>query len=78
LIPGNFRPGFHMIDAEAFVDDDGQAYLVWGSGLHWVNGHCFAVELAPDMVHLQGPCATSPRPIISRRPSSPRPPGAIT
>lgn len=27
LIPGNFRPGYHMIDAEAFVDDDGQAYL---------------------------------------------------
>jgi GH43 family beta-xylosidase len=55
LIPGNFRPGFHMIDAEAFVDDDGRAYLVWGSGLHWVNGHCFAVELAPDMVHFAGP-----------------------
>jgi arabinoxylan arabinofuranohydrolase len=55
LIPGNFRPGYHMIDAEAFVDADGQAYLVWGSGLNWVNGHCFGVKLAPDMVHFDGP-----------------------
>lgn len=54
LIPGDFRPGFHMIDAEAFVDDDGQAYLYWGSGLDWVNGHCFAVRLKPDMVTFDG------------------------
>ena len=54
LIPGNFRPGFHMIDAEAFVDDDGQAWLAWGSGLNWVNGHCFVAKLARDMVHLDG------------------------
>ncbi len=54
LIPGNFRPGFHMIDAEAFIDDDGQAYLYWGSGLHWANGHCFVVKLKPDMVHFDG------------------------
>jgi arabinoxylan arabinofuranohydrolase len=54
LIPGNAIPGYHMIDAEAFVDDDGQAYLAWGSGLHWVNGHCFVARLAPDMVHLDG------------------------
>jgi beta-xylosidase len=43
-------PGYHMIDAEAFIDDDGQAYLYWGSGLNWVNGHCFAVKLKKDMV----------------------------
>ncbi|WP_241127682.1 family 43 glycosylhydrolase [Novosphingobium terrae] len=55
LIPGNAMPGYHMIDAEAFIDDDGQAYLAWGSGLHWVNGHCFIARLAPDMVHLDGP-----------------------
>ncbi len=55
LIPGNAMPGYHMIDAEAFIDDDGQAYLAWGSGLHWVNGHCFVAKLAPDMVHLEGP-----------------------
>ena len=55
LIPGNFRPGFHMIDAEAFIDRDGQAWLAWGSGLNWVNGHCFVVRLAADMVHFAGP-----------------------
>ena len=54
LIPGNDRPGFHMIDAEAFIDDDGQAYLYWGSGLKWVNGHCFVVKLKPDMVSFDG------------------------
>jgi hypothetical protein len=54
LIPRNFRPGFHMIDAEAFIDDDGQAYLYWGSGLNWVNGHCFVVKLKPDMVSFDG------------------------
>lgn len=50
LIPENFRPGFHMIDAEAFLDDDGEAYLYWGSGWNWVNGKCWAVRLKPDMV----------------------------
>jgi beta-xylosidase len=50
LIPGDFKPGFHMIDAEAFIDDDGTAYLYWGSGLNWVNGRCWAVKLRPDMV----------------------------
>ncbi|KQM65470.1 glycosyl hydrolase [Sphingomonas sp. Leaf17] len=54
LIPGNFRPGYHMIDAEVFVDDDGTPYLYWGSGLNWVNGHCFAVRLKPDMVTFDG------------------------
>ena len=53
LIPGNYRPGFHMIDAEAFIDD-GQAYLYWGSGLNWVNGHCFVVKLKPDMISFDG------------------------
>ena len=43
LIPGNMIPGYHMIDAECFIDDDGQAYLYWGSGLNWVNGKCFMV-----------------------------------
>jgi hypothetical protein len=54
LVTKNFRPGFHMIDAEAFIDDDGQAYLYWGSGLNWVNGHCFVVKLKPDMVTFDG------------------------
>ncbi|PTX94869.1 glycosyl hydrolase [Spartobacteria bacterium LR76] len=54
LIPSNFRPGFHMIDAEYFLDDDGQAYLYWGSGLNWKNGRCWAVKLKPDMVTFDG------------------------
>lgn len=54
LIPADYRPGLHMIDAEAFIDDDGQAYLYWGSGLNWVNGHCFVVRLKPDMVTFDG------------------------
>jgi len=54
LIPGNFRPGYHMIDAEAFVDDDGKAYLVWGSGLNWVNGRCFVARLDASMTKLDG------------------------
>ena len=54
LIPSNAKPGFHMIDAEAFIDDDGQAYLYWGSGLNWKNGRCWAVKLKPDMVTFDG------------------------
>lgn len=54
LIPGDFRPGFHMIDAELFLDEDGQAYLYWGSGLDWKNGRCWAVKLKPDMATLDG------------------------
>ncbi len=54
LIPGNYKPGYHMIDAEAFVDDDGAAYLYWGSGWDWKNGRCFAVKLKADMVTFDG------------------------
>ncbi|HLP08525.1 MAG TPA: family 43 glycosylhydrolase [Opitutaceae bacterium] len=54
LIPGDFKPGFHMIDAEAFIDDDGATYLYWGSGHNWVNGRCWAVRLKPDMVTFDG------------------------
>ena len=54
LIPENYKPGYHMIDAEAFVDDDGQAYLYWGSGWNWVNGKCWAVKLKPDMKTFDG------------------------
>lgn len=54
LIDGKFRPGYHMIDAEAFLDDDGTAYLYWGSGWNWVKGRCFAVKLKPDMVTFDG------------------------
>lgn len=54
LIGKDFAPDYHMIDAEAFIDSDGQAYLYWGSGLNWVNGRCFAVRLKPDMVTFDG------------------------
>ena len=54
LIPSNYKPGYHMIDAEAFLDDDGQAYLYWGSGLNWKDGRCWAVKLKPDMVTFDG------------------------
>ncbi len=54
LVPGNFRPGFHMIDAEGFVDDDGTGWLYWGSGHGWKNGKCWAVRLKPDMVTFDG------------------------
>ena len=40
---------FYNIGAECFIDDDNRAYLYWGSGLNWINGHCYAVMLAPDM-----------------------------
>ncbi|MEL0454685.1 family 43 glycosylhydrolase [Flavobacteriaceae bacterium SZ-1-7] len=50
LIVGNMFPEYHMIDAEAFIDSDGQVYLYWGSGLNWVNGHCFVVKLREDMI----------------------------
>jgi len=48
FISRNFRPGFHMIDAELFVDDDQSVYVYWGSGLAWKNGHCFVARLNAD------------------------------
>jgi arabinoxylan arabinofuranohydrolase len=54
LIPKEYKPGYHMIDAEAFIDTDGQAYLYWGSGHNWVNGKCWVVKLKPDMVTFDG------------------------
>ncbi len=43
-------PEVHNIDADCFIDDDGQAYLYWGSGFNWVNGVCMAGKLNPDMI----------------------------
>src|SRR3972149_429846 len=43
----------HNIDAECFIDDDGQAYLYWGSGWNWMNGRCHVVKLNPDMVTME-------------------------
>ncbi|WP_291857802.1 family 43 glycosylhydrolase [Marinilabilia sp.] len=54
LIAAGDFPKVHNIDADCFIDDDGQAYLYWGSGFHWVNGICMAVKLYPDMVSFSG------------------------
>lgn len=54
LIPATWNATYHMIDAEAFVDDDGSLYLYWGSGWGWKNGRCFAVKLQPDGVTFDG------------------------
>lgn len=50
LVKRDLYPEYHMIDAEAFIDDDGQAYLYWGSGHNWTNGHCFVAKLDDDMM----------------------------
>ncbi len=55
LVARNWGGGaYHNIDAEAFIDDDGSAYLYWGSGLNWTNGHCFVAKLKPDMASFDG------------------------
>lgn len=45
---------YHAIDAEAFIDTDGRAYLYWGSGWDWKNGHCYVAELSDDMCSFKG------------------------
>ncbi|MDQ8202229.1 family 43 glycosylhydrolase [Pelagicoccus sp. SDUM812003] len=54
MIPSTFAKDYHMIDAQAFVDDDGSAYLYWGSGWNWTNGRCYAAKLSPDMSRFEG------------------------
>ena len=54
LISRKMYPAYHMIDAECFLDTNGEAYLYWGSGLNWVNGHCFVVKFKKDMVTFDG------------------------
>lgn len=44
----------HTIDAEAFIDTDRQAYLYWGSGWDWEDGHCLVAKLNPDMISFDG------------------------
>ncbi|WP_187263318.1 family 43 glycosylhydrolase [Pontibacter beigongshangensis] len=39
----------HSIDADPFVDDDGQAYLYWGSGFDFKDGICAVGLLNNDM-----------------------------
>lgn len=40
----------HSIDADCFIDDDGQAYLYWGSGFDFKDGICAVGRLNKDMV----------------------------
>ena len=54
LIKARDYPAVHNIDPDCFIDTDGQAYLYWGSGFNWVNGHCMAVKLKSDMVTFDG------------------------
>lgn len=44
------------IDAECFIDDDGQAYLYWGSSDSGrdIEGRCLGVKLNADMVSFNG------------------------
>jgi len=49
MVPYDTTRYVHVIDAEAFIDDDGRAYLYWGSGHNWVNGRCIAAEMNDDM-----------------------------
>jgi arabinoxylan arabinofuranohydrolase len=39
----------HSIDADCFIDDDGQAYLYWGSGFDFKDGICAVGRLNDDM-----------------------------
>jgi len=53
LVASTDFPEVHNIDADCFIDDNGEAYLYWGSGFHWVNGICMAAKLNPDMISFQ-------------------------
>jgi beta-xylosidase len=54
LVTAKDFPLVHNIDPDCFIDSDGSAYLYWGSGFNWVNGHCMAVKLKHDMVTFDG------------------------
>jgi beta-xylosidase len=49
MIPNLPGQSIHNIGADCFIDDDGEAYLFWGSGWNWKNGHCFMAKLADNM-----------------------------
>ncbi|WP_231491589.1 family 43 glycosylhydrolase [Pedobacter sp. Leaf170] len=54
LVSAKDFPNVHNIDADCFLDDNGQAYLYWGSGFNWINGKCMAVKLKKDMHSFDG------------------------
>lgn len=45
----------HSIDADCFVDEDGQAYLYWGSGFDFKDGICAVGKLGKDMASFTEP-----------------------
>jgi len=62
LISSKDYPAVHNIDADCFIDEDGQAYLYWGSGFNWKNGICMATKLNSDMISFHGePKAVTPK-----------------
>ncbi len=54
MVKSTDYPQVHNIDPDCFIDTDGSAYLYWGSGYKWINGHCMAVKLKNDMVSFDG------------------------
>ncbi|MEQ8473686.1 MAG: family 43 glycosylhydrolase [Marinoscillum sp.] len=52
LISTQKADDIHTIDAEAFIDDDGQAYLYWGSGWDWEDGHLLVARMNESMTEL--------------------------
>lgn len=43
----------HSIDADCFIDDDGQAYIYWGSGFDFKDGICAVGILGDDMASFE-------------------------
>jgi len=57
-----FWDDMHSIHADCFIDDDGQAYLYWGSGFDYRNGKCAVVKLNDDMCSFsEAPRLITPR-----------------
>ncbi|MGC4030555.1 MAG: family 43 glycosylhydrolase [Tepidisphaeraceae bacterium] len=54
LVGKMFDEVYHQIDAEGFVDDDGQVYVYWGSGHNWVNGRCYVAKMNADLTGFDG------------------------
>jgi hypothetical protein len=50
LVARKMDPKVHHIDPACFIDDDGQAYLYWGSGWQWKRGPAYMARLNPDMI----------------------------
>ncbi|WP_342648037.1 family 43 glycosylhydrolase [Mucilaginibacter sp. CSA2-8R] len=52
----------HSIDADCFIDDDGQAYLYWGSGWDFKDAVCAVGVLNKDMASFKdAPQAVTPK-----------------